>query len=163
MTGSGGNLWLVFFHVLSLAVALGGLVFLAVILSPIAQGALPPADYQKLLAKIIRRFHPLLLLCYGALIMTGAWLVTGRKIQAGVNYFQSFGQLLGLKLILVFVSIMIACYQFFGLGTVIVAMVEGEAAPENLPAKLNRLRLTSVLNALVLLIILYMGLALSRT
>src|SRR5258708_357779 len=93
---------LAFFHVLAAVAGLGGSLFFIFVLFPVAQKELDQKNYLKFMARIIRRFHPILLGCYGALIMSGAWIITRYKIDAGVNFFNEYGKLLLLKLSLVF-------------------------------------------------------------
>src|SRR5262249_2946429 len=100
-------------------------------------------------------------------ILTGAWIITRYKIDSGVNFFNEYGKLLAMKLGLVFVLILSASYQFFGIGTQIVHLVEGESADpkahaSELRAYLQRLKVTSWINFLLFLAIIYLGLAISR-
>ena len=156
------GLSLAFVHLLAVIGGLGGSFFMVFILSPVAKKNLDQEKFQLLIGNLIRRFHPFVLGCYGVLILTGAWMLTRYKIDAGINYFDEYGTLLFAKLGLVFVAIMIACYQFFGLGTMIVAMIQGEIDKKDLPKKLKLLRLTSLINFCILLTVVFLGLALTR-
>ena len=161
------GLYLVFFHVLAVIAALGGSLFLMFVLFPVAQTSLDEKQYLKFMAQVIKRFHPWLLACYGALILTGAWIITRYKIDAGVNFFNEYGKLLAIKLALVFLLVLVSSYQFFGIGTQIVYLVEGENADPvahagEIKAYLQRLRLTSWISLGLFLVIIYLGLAISR-
>ena len=123
-------------------------------------------DHAIAVAGVIKKFHPTELLCYGVALMTGAWMITRFKIDAGVNYFMEYGKPLGFKLILVFILMMVACGKFFGLGTGIVYLVEeGGSSPESqaeISRKLKVLMILSWTTIAFLLITIYMGLYLAR-
>ena len=153
---------LAFLHLTAVIGGIGGSFFLVFILSPVAQKLFQKDQYHKLIARVITRFHPFYLGCYGFLVLTGAWILTRYKIDAGVNYFHEYGNILFAKLALVFFAILIACYQFFGLGTLIVAMAEGEVDSGDMPKKIRLLWITSWINLVILLGTVYLGLALTR-
>ena len=89
-------------------------------------------------------------------------MLTQYKIASGVNFFRAYGDILIIKLGLVFLAMMIASYQFFGLGTGIVHTIENGLDTKGLPSKFKRLRYAAMLNIAVILVIIYLGLRLSR-
>jgi len=153
---------LAFMHVVSISLLVGSSVFFSVILLPISQSVLSQGDYYKLLGRIIKRFHPLLLLCYGLALMSGLWILTRYKIVSGVNYFQEYGNILIAKFSLAFAAIMVSCYQFFGLGTGIVYAMEEGLDTADFPKKIRLMRMTSGITIAIFAALIYLGLALSR-
>ena len=158
------GLLLIFFHILPIMIALGGNFFVVFILSPIVKDTLDVALQQKLIARVIRKFHPLELLCYGVSLMTGAWLITRYKIASGIHFFSEYGTSLGIKLGFVFVLLMVACGKFFGVGTGLVYIVEeGDAeAKAELPKKMKTLQNLTWLTILFSIATILSGLYLSK-
>ena len=153
---------LLYVHLLSMAAVVGGSLFMTFILTPLARKVLGERERMQLLAAVLKRFHPFLLLCYGLLLVSGAWMVTDVKIASGVNYFKTYGGILIWKLGLVFAALMVASYQFFGLGTGIVYAVENNLELKDAMRRLQRLWHASLANLAILFAVVYLGLRLSR-
>jgi putative copper export protein len=159
------GMFLALFHLIGVVVAVGGLVFLVFIFLPVADDDFSKKERHRMVAKAIKRFHPLLLLCYGLLILTGAWMITRYKIDAGVNYFSEYGRPLIFKLTLVFLSILLSCYQFFGLGLPILYAVEeayDSFDKKALESKITQMRWVALANIVLLIFIIYLGLVITR-
>jgi len=116
-------------HLLAAALYLGGSLTLGAAVLPAFRGE---ADTGKraTLARILRVAHPLSLACLGVLVLTGAAGVTALKDRYAGEFAARWFGLLGLKLLLVFVLLLLASYEFFGLGLRLTRAVAREAAGE---------------------------------
>lgn len=106
--------WLLYAHILAACLYQGALVFFWLLMRHLRR-RLPPAEFAGEITSILRFYHPFVLVCMGALIMTGAWYLTGLKMAMG----PAFGRLfvpLGLKLLTVFLMMMGVSFQFFAVG-----------------------------------------------
>jgi len=81
--------WLTrFAHLLASMVYLGGSWFLGAALIP-GLAALAPERRVRIVAAVIRWYHPTSLAALGVLVMTGAFSLTSAKAALGPQYFPS--------------------------------------------------------------------------
>ena len=129
---------------------------------------LSPEEFAGEVVSILRFYHPFILLCMGILIMSGAWYLTGIKIAMG----PSFGTLfvpLGLKLGMVFLTVMGLSFQFFGLGLQLTRGIgpagNGRAISDGTDERLRLIRAverTNIVNLIFALSAAFLGLSMSK-
>lgn len=117
---------LVFLHTVAVAVYLGGTVFLGTVLIPVVRRRGLDGEGLRILVGAIRIFHPVSLASLGLLVLTGAVALTPLKETLGPEYFPRLFGVLALKLFLVFVLVLVSCYQFFALGPRLFRILSGE-------------------------------------
>lgn len=146
-------LTLVTLHVLGAVVWIGGMLFLGLVLTPILRGH-PPKERAALLHAVGRRFLKIGWTALGVLLLTGLILWSLRGFQATPA--------LGAKLILVVVILYLSILHDFSLGPRLVAHLErGDQGGENVRLR-RRVALLARLNTLFALVVLILGLAVSR-
>jgi len=107
---------LVFIHVLALAAFFGAQFAMLYMLLPAAERAPDEAGRRAFLIDGFRFYNPFTLAMLGVLVITGAMRLTDLKAAMAANYFVRIGNLLALKLTLVFLLIFIQTYVTFGLA-----------------------------------------------
>jgi uncharacterized membrane protein len=117
---------LAFFHTMAIAVYLGGTVFLGAVLIPVLRWRGLDATGLRIMAAVIRVFHPVSLASLGLLVLTGAVALTPLKETLGPGYVSRLFGVLAVKLLLVFVLILSSSYQFFVLGPRLVRALPAE-------------------------------------
>jgi uncharacterized membrane protein len=118
----------VFIHILSAIVWVGGMLFLALVLVPVAR-RMPPAERGALLGVLGRRFRTVGWICIGLLIVTGIFNagfrgVTWESFLSGRFLESWFGQVLAAKLVVVALMIVISLWHDFFLGPASVGLLE---------------------------------------
>ena len=106
--------WILYLHILAACLYTGAAAFVSIFL-PVLRRRLSPGEFAGEVAAIVRFYHPFILACMGALILTGAWYLTGLKAAMGPGFGAIFLPL-GLKLGAVFLMVMGMSFQFFALG-----------------------------------------------
>ncbi len=107
---------LVLIHVLALAAFFGAQFAMLYMLLPVAQRAPDESGRRAILIEGFRFYNPFTLAMLGVLVITGAMRLTDLKAAMAVNYFARIGNVLALKLALVFLLIFIQTYITFGLA-----------------------------------------------
>ena len=161
--------WLTrFAHLLASMVYLGGSWFLGAALIPALSKA-TPEQRVRVVAAVIRWYHPTSLAALGVLVMTGAFALTSAKAALGPQYFPTLFWLLGPKLLLAFVLVMLSSYQFFGLGLRLVRSLpqDGDAVPPGLQEwqlrVVRRIQVCALTGAGLAALLSGLGMALART
>ncbi len=157
-----------FAHLLASMVYLGGSWFLGAALIP-ALSTATPEQRVRVVAAVIRWYHPTSLAALGVLVMTGAFALTSAKAALGPEYFPRLFMLLGPKLLLAFVLVMLSSYQFFGLGLRLVRSLpqDGDAVPPGLQEwqlrVVRRIQACALTGAGLAALLSGLGMALART
>jgi uncharacterized membrane protein len=110
----------VYLHILGAMVWVGGMLFLSLVVVPVAR-RLPPGERAQLLDAIGRRFRVVGWSCVALLIVTGIINsgyrgVTWGSLASGAILDTSFGRLLCLKLALVGAMVVVTALHDFVLG-----------------------------------------------
>ncbi|MFQ5883296.1 MAG: DUF4149 domain-containing protein [Candidatus Methylomirabilales bacterium] len=147
------QLALVTLHLLGAVVWIGGMLFLGLVLTPILRHR-PPLERAALLSAVGRRF---LKIGWGGL---GVLLLTGPTLWA-LRGFQ-LTPVLTAKLALVGVILLLSLLHDFSLGPRLVAQLEGGDQGEETLRLRRRLALLARLNAVCAILVLVLGLAMSR-
>ena len=116
-------------HLVAAALYLGGTLTMGAAVLPAFRGE-GDAGRRATLARILRVAHPVSLASLGILVLTGAGGVTALKGAYGAQFAARWFGPLGLKLLLVFVLLLVASYEFFGLGLRLTRAAAREAAGE---------------------------------
>ena len=163
-----GAEWLTrFLHLVASMVYLGGSWFLGAALIP-GLAATTPAERIRIVAAVIRWYHPTSLAALGVLVMTGAFTLTSAKAALGAQYFPELFTILGPKLLLAFVLVMLSSYQFFGLGLRLVRSLpeDGAAVPAEVQAwqlrVVSRIQGCALVGAALAAVLSGLGMALAR-
>ncbi len=141
-----------FIHIVSVVVALGGSLFSTFALTPVLAEELEPPARIRVARRIVRRLGSIVLTSLAVLVVTGI---------LNVLFIGGVSILLAIKLILVVVVIGLALYQYGSLGVQIWRLSAAGPSPEvaNLQARFRRVGLT--VGSIVLLII-YLSIGLTR-
>lgn len=159
---------LVYLHVLAAGLYIGGAISFGGALIPGLRAGRDRGEWVAAVAGVARIYHPISLLALGALVMTGAYYLTGLKASLGPLFFPRLIRILGPKLLVAFILIMLASYEAFALGVRLCRALErdgGRPAPARLPAYerlVRRMRATALLGALLAAVNVYLGLLLAR-
>jgi uncharacterized membrane protein len=146
-------LGLVTLHVLAAVVWIGGMLFLGMVITPVLRGR-PPGERAALLHIVGRRF---LKIGWTALAIL---LVTGPTMWALLDF--RLTPVLITKLVLVAVILMLSLLHDFSLGPRLVAeMQKGGEGNETLRLR-RRVALLARLNTLCAIVVLILGVAVSR-
>ncbi|MFZ1886676.1 MAG: hypothetical protein WAU33_01490 [Candidatus Binataceae bacterium] len=141
-----------FIHVTAVIVALGGSLFSTFALTPILAGELEPAARVKVVRRVVRRLGVIVLSALVILVATG---------MLNVLYLGAISVLLAIKLVLVVIVIVLATYQYANLGARIWRVSENGPAPD-LPPLLARFRRVGLAQGMIVLVIVYLSLGLTR-
>jgi hypothetical protein len=155
-------LWI---HLLSLAVYFGSGVTFIVVLLPLAAQLSVAREKQRFLAQALKLYNPLSIGALGIALMTGAFNLTSYKAAfPGLQFFSLLGGILGLKLLLVFVVINMSAAASLGTGHRIVRTeVRGEEIePHRLARLVTRLQIFTILTLLLTAWIVWVSLNLTR-
>ena len=143
---------LLFIHVTSVIVALGGSLFSTFALTPILVQELDPATRLKVARRVIRRLGAIVLTALAVLVATGL---------LNVMYMGGVTPLLAIKLILVAIVMVLALYQYGSVGARI--WRHSAAGPDPLVGPLQaRFRAIGLTVGTLVLIIVYLSLGLTR-
>jgi hypothetical protein len=120
-----------------------------VILLAIPWGGTDVLARGRAVGRLTRVLHPLQLTFMGLAIVTGGHRATELKPILGMGYLGEFFRLLLWKLGVVFIGILAATYQYFGLGVRLDRMVRAEPSPDEvaratIPGRIRRLRVASI-------------------
>lgn len=141
-----------FIHVTAVIVALGGSLFSTFALTPILADELDPAARLKVARRVIRRLGAIVLGALAVLIITGLFNIMFTGILT---------PLLVIKLVLVFVVIILALYQYGRLGMRIWRLSANGPDPLIGPLQI-RFRKMGLTVGMLVLIIVYLSLGLTR-
>ncbi len=141
-----------FIHIVSVVVALGGSLFSTFALAPVLAEELEPPARIRVARRIVRRLGAIVLTSLAVLVVTGI---------LNVLFIGGVSILLAIKLILVVVVLGLALYQYGSLGVQIWRLSAAGPSPEvaNLQARFRRVGLT--VGSIVLLFI-YLSIGLTR-
>jgi len=141
-----------FIHVSSVIVALGGSLFSTFALTPILAQELDPATRLKVARRVIRRLGAIVLTALAILVATGL---------LNVMYMGGVTPLLAIKLVLVAIVILLALYQYGSVGARI--WRHSAAGPDSIVGPLQaRFRAIGLTVGTLVLIIVYLSLGLTR-
>ena len=141
-----------FIHVTSVIVALGGSLFSTFALTPILAQELDVTNRIKVARRVIRRLGAIVLTALATLVATGL---------LNVMYIGRVTLLLAIKLVLVAIVIVLALYQYGSVGARI--WRHSAAGPDPLVGPLQvRFRAIGLTVGALVLIIVYLSLGLSR-
>lgn len=148
-----GYLSLVALHLLGAVVWIGGMLFLGLVLAPVLRHR-PPAERAALASAVGRRFLRIAWPTLGVLLLTGSilWALRGFHLTL----------VLIAKLALVAVILILSLLHDFLLGPRLVAQLERGGHGEETLLLRRRLALLARLNVLCALVVLILGLAISR-
>jgi copper resistance protein D len=158
----------VFVHILSAIIWVGGMLFLALVVVPVAR-KLQPAERGVLVGAIGRRFRMVGWVCIALLIVTGAVNtsyrgVTWDSIASGQLLASDFGRLLAAKVALVVVMIVSSAVHDFAIGpasTRALGRKDADAAREAAALR-RKASWLGRLNALLALLVVALAVALVR-
>lgn len=154
---------LIWLHALSFSAVIGMVLFMGLVLLPALNRAEDFQNQVQVMREVMRIYNPIFFTFLGIALMSGGIGLTDFKIRVGVQYFQQFATIIGLKLLLVFLVILVSCFQSFAIGLKFVRHWEEMAGDEMLLRKaVNRLQFTFQLNAVLLGAILLLGLLMRR-
>jgi uncharacterized membrane protein len=146
-------LTLITLHVLAVVVWIGGMLFLGLVLVPVLRGR-PSAERAALLHAVGRRFLPIGWTALGTLLVTGTllWSTRGFAVSLALAH----------KLVLVAIVLALSVLHDFLVGPRLVGLIaRGEASGEAVRLR-RRVALLARLNLLCALVVLILGLAVSR-
>jgi copper resistance protein D len=158
-------------HVFSAIIWIGGAIFLALVMVPVARGMEPPAMGLIFLRKAALRFRGIAWVLLALLVVSGALALEGRGIgfdRFTDNGFWSteIGSALLLKIVLVGVLLVMSGIHDFILGPRLAAAMQlvprGEQPPASVVSARKRLIMTARLNLLVAIVVAVLGLMLVR-
>ncbi len=158
----------VLLHTVAVAVYLGGTVFLGTVLIPVVRRRGIDGEGLRILVGAIRIFHPVSLASLGLLVLTGAVALTPLKETLGPEYFSRLFGVLALKLFLVFVLVLVSCYQFFALGPRLFRILSAEGEGPDGAASVESIHVVQRLQRWILVAltlgvaIVYLGLRMGR-
>jgi uncharacterized membrane protein len=116
-------------HLIAAALYLGGTLTMGAAVLPAFRGE-GDQGRRATLARILRVAHPVSLASLGVLVLTGAGGVTALKGSYGAQFAARWFGPLSLKLLVVFVLLLVASYEYFGLGLRLTRAAAREAAGE---------------------------------
>ncbi len=158
----------VFLHLLGAIVWVGGMLFLALVVVPVAR-RLPPAERGALFGALGRRFRAVGWACIALLIVTGLINsafrgLTWGSLFSGQIFGSVFGRILGVKLALVAVILALSVIHDFFLGPASVRALERAAdmAPERVTTLRRHASWLARVNALLALLVIALAVALVR-
>jgi len=141
-----------FIHVSAVIVALGASLFSTFALTPILTQELEPPARLRVGRRVIRRLGAIVLTALAILVLTGI---------LNVLFIGAFPALLAAKLAVVVIVIILALYQHANLGTRIWEFSAGGPNPA-IPALQQRYRRVGLTVGILVLLIVYLSLGLTR-
>lgn len=158
-------------HVFSAIIWIGGAIFLALVMVPVARGMEPPAMGLLFLRRAALRFRGIAWVLLGLLVVSGAAALESRGI--GFDRFTEdgfwsteIGTALGLKIVLVGTLLVMSGVHDFILGPRLAAAMQlvprGEQPPAELVSARKRLIMLARLNMIVAIVVAVLGLMLVR-
>lgn len=149
-------LWI---HVLAAVVWVGGMLFMGIVVAPASRAVEEPSVRTALMSAVGQRFKVVGWICIALLILTGIFNLMSRLATASL----SFHRALGVKLLLVLAMIALSAVHDFVLGPRLVAQEKGGASAEAVAPLRRRVISLARLNALLGIIVVWLGLLLSRS
>jgi len=158
-------------HVFSAVIWIGGAIFLALVMVPVARGMEPPAMGLIFLRKAALRFRGIAWILLTLLVVSGLLALESRGI--GVDRFTEdgfwsteIGTALGVKIVLVGILLVISGIHDFILGPRLAEAMQqiprGQQPPDSLVAARKRLVMLARLNLLIAISVAVLGLMLVR-
>lgn len=147
------RLFVLFIHVTAVIVALGGSLFSTFALAPVLAEELDAPMRLRVTRRVVRRLGVIVLSALAILVVTGVF---------NVLFLGVVSLLLVVKLILVALVIVLALYQYGTLGARIWRISANGPGPE-LPALQARFRRAGLRVGILVLVIVYLSLGLTRT
>lgn len=147
------SLTLVTFHLLAVVAWLGGMLFLGLVITPVLRGR-PPAERAALLHVVGRRFLKIGWIALGVLLVTGPtlWALRGFVLTP----------VLVAKLALVVIILLLSLLHDFRLGPRLVAELQKGGEGKEVLRLRRRVAFLARLNVLLAIVVLILGVALSR-
>jgi uncharacterized membrane protein len=146
------RLFVLFLHVTAVIVALGGSLFSTFALAPVLAEELDPPARVRVARRVVRRLGVIVLSALAILVVTGIF---------NVLFLGEVSTLLAVKLMLVAIVIILALYQYGGVGTRI-WRVSARGPDPALAALQARFRSTGLKVGALVFIIVYLSLGLTR-
>jgi len=158
-------------HVFSAIVWIGGAIFLALVMVPVARGMEPPAMGLMFLRKAALRFRGIAWILLGLLVVSGMAALETRGL--GFDRFTEdgfwsteIGTALGLKIVLVGILLVMSGVHDFILGPRLAQAMQlvprGEQPPASIVSARKRLVMLARLNLLIAIVVAVLGLMLVR-
>jgi uncharacterized membrane protein len=146
------RLLVLFIHVTAVIVALGGSLFSTFALMPVLAEELEPPARVRVARRIVRRLGAIVLSALAVLVVTGIF---------NVLFLGTMSALLAVKLVLVALVIILALYQYGTLGARI-WQISADGPDPQLPALQARFRRVGLRVGILVLVIVYLSLGLTR-
>jgi uncharacterized membrane protein len=147
------RLLVLFIHVTAVIVALGGSLFSTFALAPVLAEELDAPARVRVARRVVRRLGAIVLSALAILVVTGIF---------NVLFLGAVSTLLAVKLILVAVVMVLALYQYGTLG-VRIWRISANGPDPALPALQARFRGVGLRVGMLVLVIVYLSLGLTRT
>ena len=151
---------LTYLHLLGVVLSLGGAVAFLFVFYPALKFLDDPAARMKLLGNSLRYYHPLFLFGICLSFMTGAFRLTGLKVQLAGGYYDRLGTLLLWKFGLTLAIFLVAGMQCFGQGLKLTRMangvIEGDLARQEYYAR--KIWRSQLVNLVLLAVTIWVGL-----
>ncbi|GEM_PF-2464927 len=150
------------FHLMGIVLSLGGAILFAFGVFPALQLIEDKSQRMRILAGVIKYFHPLFLLGICTTFMTGAMRLTDLKIGFGSAYYASLGKILMIKFGLTTLIFLIGAGQCFGMGLKLTRMSNGviEGTMERQEKLAGLIRKMTIYNVVLISVTIYFGLKL---
>lgn len=158
-------------HVFSAIIWIGGAIFLALVMVPVARGMEPPAMGLMFLRKAALRFRGIAWVLLGLLVVSGMAALESRGL--GFDRFTEdgfwsteIGTALGLKIVPVGILLVMSGVHDFILGPRLAQAMQlvprGEQPPASIVSARKRLIMLARLNMLIAIVVAVLGLMLVR-
>jgi len=158
-------------HVFSAVIWIGGAIFLALVMVPVARGMEPPHMGLLLLRRAALRFRRIAWVLLGLLVVSGVAALETRGL--GIDRFTEdgfwsteIGTALGIKIVLVGILLVLSGLHDFILGPRVTAIIadvpRGQQPPEEAIRARKRLVMIARLNLMVAVAVAILGLMLIR-
>ncbi len=158
-------------HVFSAVIWIGGAIFLALVMVPVARGMEPPAMGLLFLRRAAIRFRGIAWILLSVLVISGVLALDYRGI--GIDRFTEdgfwstkIGTALGVKIVLVGILLILSGIHDFVLGPRVTDLMQqvprGEQPPESTVAARKRLIMLARINLLIAITTAIIGLMLVR-
>ncbi|MBP39676.1 MAG: DUF4149 domain-containing protein [Dehalococcoidia bacterium] len=158
-------------HIFSAIIWVGGAIFLALVMVPIARGMEPPAVGLQFLRKAAIRFRGIAWILLGLLVVSGALALDGRGIgyeRLAEDGFWSteLGTVLLAKIVLVVILLVMSGFHDFVLGPRIAEAMQqvprGERPPASVVSARKQLVMLARINLANAIIVAVLGMMLMR-
>jgi len=156
------NIILMFFHLSAAAIALGTIVFGALIIRPVIKKSEEKSSIEESLEhKLMDRLAPTVLACVFVLIVTGVYYLLVNYTDQ-VNLKEGYYNIFGMKMLFVVATLGLSVYQTFGLCARISDL---DLRPENkkqVPETLSSMANTGHMILWTLILAIFFGVFLAR-